>query len=418
MGQRNVRVVIGEGDPDRHGFLRTTLEDDGFDVVGEATTTSPLARLLIDERPDVVVLDAAIGVSAVQLAAEVVPSAKIVVVWPAAVMPIAGAIRVDPSEVASSLGPTVALAAGIGGLSIERPEWVERVRKDPATLRELLAARGGVPVRPSVTELQRPGHRLHPGARTSRRGARPTTHASDPQRRAVVTPLPLLGAGAGAAAATSRSNVESWNRRLGVIALGGAVAASALMIALAFGNRAPSFTAAEPFLPPIVQPTDVVQPPVIGIDGDGGQDAGQGGTDGQDVPGGPGTGIRGDLTGSGTPSGDGGGGTGSGTGGDQGTGDGGTGGSDRPSGDGGGGTSPRSNAHLPGTHGGGGGDGGGTNGEPSADAPGNSGAHNPHGGPPGMSHRPDHAGHGVHTGGSSGSHGRSGAHANVHAHKQ
>ncbi len=145
------------------------LEDDGFDVVGEAATTSPLARLLTDEHPDVVVLDDAIGVSAVQLAAEIVPSAKIVVVWPAAVVPIAGAIRVEPSEVLETLAGTVALAAGIGGLIAERPEWIEKVKKDPATLRELLAARGGVPTRPSVTELQRRGHRLHPAPGSPRR---------------------------------------------------------------------------------------------------------------------------------------------------------------------------------------------------------------------------------------------------------
>src|SRR4051812_50067813 len=79
-------------------------------------------------------------------------------------MPIAGAVRVEPSAVATTLGATVALAAGLRGLSaIDRPEWIERVKKDPATLREMLAARGALPTRPSVTELQRRGHPLHPG---------------------------------------------------------------------------------------------------------------------------------------------------------------------------------------------------------------------------------------------------------------
>ena len=261
MGQRNVRVVVGQGDPDRQGFLRTVLEDDGFDVVGEAATTSPLARLLTDEHPDVVVLDDAIGVSAVQLAAEIVPSAKIVVVWPAAVVPIAGAIRVEPSEVLETLAGTVALAAGIGGLA-ERPEWIEKVKKDPATLRELLAARGGVPTRPSVTELQRRGHRLHPAPGSPRRTARPKqTPASKPtdeERRGIVAPIPLVAPAA--AAAASRQEEESWNRRLGMVALGGAAVAGALMIALAFSNRAPTHfrRAVQPFRPadhPTERPT-------------------------------------------------------------------------------------------------------------------------------------------------------------------
>jgi hypothetical protein len=397
------------------------LEDDGFDVVGEAATTSPLARLLTDEHPDVVVLDDAIGVSAVQLAAEIVPSAKIVVIWPAAVVPIAGAIRVEPSEVLETLAGTVALAAGIGGLSAERPEWIEKVRKDPSTLRELLAARGGVPTRPSVTELQRRGHRLHPAPGSPRRTARPKqTPASKPtdeERRGIVAPIPLV---APAAAAAASRQEESWNRRLGMVALGGAAVAGALMIALAFSNRAPSFTAAEPFnpfVPPITQPSGPPSPP----DGNGGQTPGGdqnptgngGGTDGGTTTGGTttsggGTGgeIRGGLGGPLTPPSGGGGG-------------GGGGGGSTPQGNPGG---PRSNDHLPGSH-----DGGGGGGSSTSDGPGQSGTHNPHGGPPGWEHRSDHAGGPSNGGGQSSSHaggqssnrgGRSSMHANVHSHKQ
>src|SRR5262245_33237753 len=179
MGQRTVRVVVGQGDLDHAGSLRAVLERDDFDVVGEASNASQLARVLTDEQPDIVVLDDAIGISAVELAAQIVPEARLVVVWPAAVMPIAGAVRVDPSEVGTSLAATVALAAGLRGLAgIDRPEWIERVKKDPATLREMLAARGALPTRPSVTELQRRGHRLHPSPSAAKRASRATDAAA------------------------------------------------------------------------------------------------------------------------------------------------------------------------------------------------------------------------------------------------
>ena len=426
MGQRNVRVVVGQGDPDRHGFLRTVLEDDGFDVVGEATTTSPLARLLTDERPDVVVLDDAIGVSAVELTAEIVPSAKIIVVWPAAVVPIAGATRVDPSEVLQSLAATVAVAAGIGGPTIDRPEWIEQVRKDPATLRELLAARGGVPTRPSVTELQRRGHRLHPSPGSPRRTARPKAtpagKTADDDRRAVVTPIGLATPLAASAALGSTN--ESWNRRLGVIALGGAAVAGALVIALASSNRAPSFNSAQPlFIPPIIQPTQVPPPPDGGGQQQGGDhtpSGGGGGTNGGQgggtTTGGSGTGtdISGGLGGPLTPPITGGG----------------TGGSGPLGGNPGG---PRTN-HLPSSNSNGNGNGNGNGGnQASSHAPGRSGSHNPHGGPPGWEHRPDHPAHGANAGGQSAAHGggnsnaggnssngrgHSSTHADKHVHKQ
>jgi hypothetical protein len=421
MGQRNVRVVVGQGDPQRQGFLRTILEDDGYDVVGEAATTSQLARLLTDEHPDVVVLDDGIGVAAVQLAAEIAPSAKIIVVWPAAVVPIAGAIRVEPSEVLATLAGAVGLAVGIAGpASLGPPAWVEKIRKDPATLREMLAAKGGVPTRPSVTELQRRGHRLHPSPGSPRRAAR-TKPVAEPlkDRDAIVTPIPIAAAAAAAAAmsggaVTPTPAEESWNRRLGVLALGGAAVAGALMIALAFSNRAPSITSAEPlFIPPIIQPSDGPttgggnggpgSQPHDATNGPGAQGPGgtanggtaNGATGGagttSGIGGGFDTNVRGQLSGP-TTSGGGGGTTGGSTG--------------SPGG-------PRSNEHLPSSHassGNGGSSGGGT----TTTAPGQSASHNPHGGPPGWEHRPtSHP-----SGGSANAHGGGADHANSHAHKQ
>jgi hypothetical protein len=420
------------------------LERDGFEVVGDASSTSQLARILTDEQPDIVVLDDMIGVDAVEVATEIAPDARLVVIWPAAVMPIAGAVRVEPSEVATTLTATVALAAGLSGLgAIDRPEWIERVKKDPATLREMLAAGGSLPARPSVTELQRRGHRLHPSPAASKRPARSADAA------AAVVPIGLAAGtheDAEVAAATAVPPVveSRWNRRLGVVSLASAAAAGAVMIALALGGtHAPGIVSAEP-IPPVAGHAGG---PPFGTgggtqnpDGDGGTTTPTGG--GQTGPGSGGastplgtiqvlsggSSTGGSSTG-GAPSG-----SGTGTGG-------------APSA---GGTPPggprSSSSHLPGAHGSG--RSGGAPGQ--SPAPGGSGDHNPHGGPP--SHTPGHGGqggtngnghgggnphgggnggggtgngnangHGAHTnaghgnGGRSGSHGRS---ADAHSHKR
>jgi hypothetical protein len=402
MGQRSVRVVVGQGDLEHAGSLRRVLERDDFDVVGDATNASQLARVLTDEQPDIVVLDDVIGVSAVELAAEIAPRARLVVVWPAAVMPIAGAVRVDPSEVATSLTATVALAAGLSGLgAVDRPEWIERVKKDPATLREMLAARGALPTRPSVTELQRRGHRLHPSPSAAKRAARAEDAAA-----AAVVPIGLAASrqddpaeATPAEAAVPPAVLSSaWNRRLGIIALGGAAAAGALMIAIALGpNSGSQIVSAEPF-PVTIQPAG--GPPFTV--GDGGTQN-PGGTGGATTSGGGNGGVTtttGGTTTEGTATGGTTGGSSSphgslgGLGGGAGAGSGSS-GSGGSSGTGGSPGGPRSNSsHLPGAHG---------TGKPGTPGwrnptPGGSGEHNPHGGPPG--HGSDHQSHGSgHSGG-------------------
>jgi hypothetical protein len=446
MGQRNVRVVVGQGDLEQAGSLRALLERNDFDVVGEAANTSQLARVLTDEQPDIVVLDDAIGIDAVELAAEIAPDARLVVVWPAAVMPIAGAVRVEPSEVTTALSPTVALAAGLGGFAaIDRPEWIERVKKDPATLREMLAARGSLPARPSVTELQRRGHRLHP----SPTAAKKASHETEPAAASVI-PIGLAAAAAdgpepaeaemgvaAAAAASVPPDVLSsaWNRRLGVISLSGAAAAGALMIALALGPRSSGIVTAEP-LPTYI--SHIGGPTILG--GDGGTqnpDGNGGGNRGPTANGGAGNGGSGTTTttttgfttdGGPTPHGSIG-----GLGGGTGSSGGGT-GSDGTQGDGSPGGPRANSSHLPGAHG---------TGKPGTpgwrdSTPGESGHHNPHGGPPG--HATDHGqgsshgssgsstgGGGSSTGGGGANHsdgggqsgsgtpGSSGSHANGHA---
>ncbi len=260
------------------------LEGDGYDVVAEASTPAELARVLVDHRPDVVVIDDSIGATAPQVVREVSPGSKVVVVWPGAVVPIGGDARVEPSQVLRQLGPTVAkVSAGIAGVvSIERPEWVEKVRKDPATLREMLERRGGLPTtRPSVTELQRRGQRLHPTPSTpgperedddtvapvlpiaavTAAGAAalvgeatielpetpeaggPVLHLPEDEAEttaavggAAVVPIAAAAGGAATAARLADAEATELNRRLGTIALGGAAVIGAVVFALAVGG--------------------------------------------------------------------------------------------------------------------------------------------------------------------------------------
>src|SRR5688572_30784218 len=96
---RPIRVVVGEGRTAQRGLLRFVLEGEGFDVVGEARGSADLSGVIDEQRPDVVVLDDGIGVMAVSVVREVSPQAKVVLVWPSAVVPIGGDARVEPARV-------------------------------------------------------------------------------------------------------------------------------------------------------------------------------------------------------------------------------------------------------------------------------------------------------------------------------
>jgi hypothetical protein len=394
---RQIRIVVGEGRTAQRGLLRFVLEGEGFDVVGEASGSADLSGVIEETRPDVVVLDDGIGVMAVSMVHDVSPDTKVVLVWPSAVVPIGGDARVEPAKILKDLGPAVEhVAAAAAGLTetFQRPEWIDRVRKDPATLREKLGgSKETTTARPSVTRLQRRGRRLHP---TGRR-AQPL---ADRREEDVPTPLVVLlggdedaepvldigGAGTGSTGVGEPVEERSeWNRRLGTLALSGAAAVSALVLALALGGGRipvsvtrgggtlppgasgfirPGVTPDGPYAPgslggsgytPVPVPVPVPEPPTV-IDQGGG--APIGGLDGA---------IGGDLarpdTSGGTD-----GPTPGGAPGDGGTNTGGSGG-----GDGGGGGKVK----------GGKGNGGGTNKADGA-MPGKSADHNPHGGPPGQ----------------------------------
>jgi len=210
------------------GFLRFVLESDGYEVVAQASSASELA-----------------------------------LVWPGAVVPICGYARVDPGDVLRSLGPTVARAVGTMPVPRENvitPGWADRLKNDPAALREKLEEHDGPSTkRPSVTDLQRRGQHLHPIGDTEPAAAAAIVGGVGDVREAdedlaPVLPLSALSmppaawastlpesallpitAGAAGTAGVPTAAGE-WNRRLGTIALGGAVAASAVVIAVALSG--------------------------------------------------------------------------------------------------------------------------------------------------------------------------------------
>src|SRR5437763_9098145 len=138
MEQQRIRVVVGEGRAQRQGLLTFVLEGEGMQVVATATTRAELAATLVEHRPDVVVLDDGIGSIAVSMTRQMLPAARVVLVWPRGVVAIDGDANVEPSEVLRQLGATV-----------------ERVMHPSSRA-------GRAPRHPSVTQLRRRGQRLHP----------------------------------------------------------------------------------------------------------------------------------------------------------------------------------------------------------------------------------------------------------------
>jgi len=139
-----VRVVVAEGQSTRKGLLRFVLEGEGYDVVGDASTSAELARVVAAHRPDVVVLDDGIGAMAVGMIREAAPSTRVILVWPGAVVPIGGDARVEPSDVLRELGRTMERLTGrpsttTPGEALRGAGASARPRQDPGTLRAILA---------------------------------------------------------------------------------------------------------------------------------------------------------------------------------------------------------------------------------------------------------------------------------------
>lgn len=262
-----VKIVVAEGVSARKGFLRFVLEGEGYEVAGEASNPAELARSVSVHEPDVVVMDDGIGATSVGMVRDLAPAAKVILVWPGAVMPIGGDARVEPSNVLRELGLAVEGLTGVacatslagGGLGAAR---------DAATLRGVLA-------RGEAAQLHRPGET--PAAEGTegedRAGAGAAAVAAAAAGTAAAAEAgPAAAAEAGADAAAADAAATALNRRLGTIALSGAAAAGALVLALALGgSRVPvasiSGAAAEPSSPGIGQPS--ISPIAPGGEGSG-----------------------------------------------------------------------------------------------------------------------------------------------------
>ncbi|MDQ1630776.1 MAG: hypothetical protein QOC80_748 [Frankiaceae bacterium] len=165
---RRIRVIVAEG-PDGSaaptGLLRAVLEREGVEIAGEVATESELIQLAADEQPDAVVFASQAPQHERDRLRSVAPAAKVVFVssiLTAAEAELAEAV-VERSDVLASLGPVLVHLCTPGRVnarramteSFDRPDWIDRVRKDPLTLREILSEHGGeVDDAPSVTSLQ------------------------------------------------------------------------------------------------------------------------------------------------------------------------------------------------------------------------------------------------------------------------
>jgi hypothetical protein len=163
-----IRVIVAEGADGSaapSGLLRAVLEREGLEIAGEVGTTSELIQLAADEQPDAVVFASQAPQDELDRLRSVAPSSKVVFVSSilmAAEAELAEAV-VERADVLASLGPVLVHLCSPGRVNarramtegFDRPDWIDRVRKDPLTLREILSEHGGeLDERPSVTWLQ------------------------------------------------------------------------------------------------------------------------------------------------------------------------------------------------------------------------------------------------------------------------
>ena len=215
---------------------------------GEANGTADFPDALQAHQPDVVVLDDGHRRDGRLDGPRGRSPGEGRVVWPAAVVPIGGDARVEPAAILRDLGPAVEHATAASAAlteTFERPDWIDRVRKDPATLRNKPRPAGPPPngraspgcngVASGSTRIG--GRRTEPTWSTADGGSGAGRGPPEWAAGADAEPTLDLAVGTGAGEAASVVDEGSkWNRRLGTLALSGAAAVSALVLALALGG--------------------------------------------------------------------------------------------------------------------------------------------------------------------------------------
>lgn len=163
-----IRVIVADGEESSTastGLLRAVLEREGVEIAGEVGTETELIQLAADEQPDAVVFATRAPQSQLDRLRRVAPASKVVFVSSilvAAEAEMAEAV-VERADVLASLGPVLVHLCTPGRAnarraiteSFDRPDWIDRVRKDPVTLREILSEHDDdLDEGPSVTSLQ------------------------------------------------------------------------------------------------------------------------------------------------------------------------------------------------------------------------------------------------------------------------
>ncbi|MBI3649274.1 MAG: hypothetical protein HY240_11080 [Actinobacteria bacterium] len=128
-----MRVVLGEGATGEQGTLRSILEAEGFDVVGQASDPEGLERVLTGVDPQVIVLDAEMSAATLLAVRGRAPGAGIVVVWPAGVSAGAADRQVETSRAALDLGEAVRGAVPAGRVRPKVPAVAPGLA-EPATV--------------------------------------------------------------------------------------------------------------------------------------------------------------------------------------------------------------------------------------------------------------------------------------------
>jgi DNA-binding NarL/FixJ family response regulator len=163
LGRKSiVRVVLGEAAEMSPGPLRSALEHEGFDIIGQASNRDELEQVLAATEPTAIVLDATMDAMTVLAAREKHPDAGIVVVWPRGVLAPVADERVEPSRVYQDLGRTMRRVTRLALLRARTiaPTGIETPARAPtraAGMRRREPAREPVGTNPVSEGLRRGG---------------------------------------------------------------------------------------------------------------------------------------------------------------------------------------------------------------------------------------------------------------------